>query len=117
MFRYDLNHSAWVLNKANFILRTFEKYMESKIKATAEGMIYIKPSVIVSLKRPNALEGAKVLGKPLVINASQICFLAHNTEGKVTFFLTNGFEICVNIFYDEAEKIFSAAKSCLDKEI
>ncbi|KQR90851.1 hypothetical protein ASG01_14910 [Chryseobacterium sp. Leaf180] len=91
--------------------------MESKMRATSEGLIYIKSSAVVSLKRPNALEGAKVLGKPLIINAEHIAFLAHNTEGKVTFFLTNGFEICINMFYDEAETIFFAAKSCIDKEI
>lgn len=91
--------------------------MESKIKATAAGFIVIKPTAVISLKRPNTLEGAKVLGKPMIINASQICFLAHNTSGKVTFFLANGFEICVNLFYDEAEKILNAALCGFDAEI
>ncbi|MGO4708890.1 hypothetical protein AB4Y90_07160, partial [Chryseobacterium sp. 2TAF14] len=77
----------------------------------------IKQSAIINLKRPNALEGAKVLGKPVVINASQIVFLSHNMDGNVTFFMTNGFEISVNVFFNEAEEVFNNAKSGIESEI
>lgn len=88
-----------------------------KLRSTLDGLIYIKQSVIINLKRPNSLEGAKVLGKPVIINVDQIVFLSHNIDGNVTFFLTNGFEISMNVFYDEAEKIFNSAKGGIVLEI
>lgn len=56
------------------------------------GLIYISQKVILGIKRPNSLEGAKVLGKPVLINACNIVFLSHNNDGQVTFFIQNGFE-------------------------
>lgn len=91
--------------------------MKSKLQSTNTGLIRIKQSIIISLKRPNALEGAKVLGKPVIINANQIGFLSHNLDGEVTFFMINGFEISLNVFYDEAEKVFSNAKAGIESDI
>lgn len=91
--------------------------MNSKLKTTAEGLVYIKPSVIITLKKPNALEGAKVLGKPVIINVNHIGFLSHNTEGNVTYFMANGFEISMNVFYNDAEEILNAAKANIIKSI
>lgn len=57
------------------------------------------------------MEGAKVLGKAVIINVNHICFLSHNADGNVTYFMANGFEISMNVFYDAAEDIFNAAKA------
>lgn len=91
--------------------------MNTKLRSTKEGLIYIRQSVILNLKRPNALEGAKVLGKPIIINVNHIVFLSHNLDGNVTFFMTNGFEISMNVFYNEAEEVFNCAKAGIEKEI
>jgi len=88
-----------------------------KISCTTDGLIYIKSSLIENLKRPNALEGAKALGKPVIINVNHIGFLSYNNEGRVTFFMANGFEISINIFFDEAELIFNSAKGGISAEI
>ncbi|KQT18160.1 hypothetical protein ASG31_05350 [Chryseobacterium sp. Leaf404] len=88
-----------------------------KIRSTSDGLIYVKSSLIENLKRPNALEGAKALGKPVIINADHIGFLSYNNDGRVTFFMTNGFEISINVFFDEAEIIFNCAKGGIEKEI
>ena len=91
--------------------------MNNKLKSTSDGLIYIKQSIIINMKRPNSLEGAKVLGKPVVINVNHIGFLSHNLDGNVTFFMANGFEISMNVFYDEAEEIFNCAKAGIASEI
>jgi hypothetical protein len=91
--------------------------LNSKLKTTEAGLIYIKPAVIITLKKANTLEGVKVLGKPVIINAQHICFLSHNTDGNVTYFMTNGFEISLNIFYDDAEEILNAAKANIVKSV
>lgn len=88
-----------------------------KIRSTEDGLIYIKSSSIENLKRPNALEGAKALGKPVIINVNHIGFLSYNNEGRVTFLMANGFEISINIFFDEAERIFNCAKGGIAEEI
>jgi hypothetical protein len=82
-----------------------------KLKSTSKGLIYIKASLIERFKRATSLEGAKALGKPVIINVNHIGFLSHNLDGMVTFFLANGFEISVNVFFDEAEQIYNSAKA------
>lgn len=57
------------------------------------------------------------MGKPVVINSKQVVFLSHNVDGHVTFFMTNGFEICLNVYFDEAEKIFNCALGGINYEI
>lgn len=91
--------------------------MNAKLRSTLDGLIYIKQSIIMNIKRPNALDGAKVLGKPVVINVNHISFLSHDLEGKVTFFLANGFEISMNVYFDDAERIFNFAKAGVEFEI
>lgn len=91
--------------------------MKTKLRSTSDGLIYIKQSIIINLKRPSALEGAKVLGKPVIINVNHIGFLSHNMDGNVTFFMANGFEISMNIFFNEAEEVFNNAKSGVESEI
>ncbi|MFL9833730.1 hypothetical protein [Chryseobacterium terrae] len=91
--------------------------MKAKLHSTSDGLIYIKQSIIINLKRPNSLEGAKVLGKPVVINVNHIGFLSHNLDGNVTFFMANGFEISMNVFYSEAEEVFNNAKAGIELEI
>jgi len=91
--------------------------MNTKLRSTQEGLIYIRQSLIINFKRPNALEGAKVLGKPVIITADAIAFLSHNLDGNVTYFITNGFEISMNVFYSEAEEIFLSAKARREHEI
>ena len=71
------------------------------IKTTSEGLIYVKASNIITVKKPNSIEGAKVLGKPLVINVNHIGFLSFNIDGNVTFFMASGFEISINVLYEE----------------
>lgn len=88
-----------------------------RIRSTSDGLIYIKSSSIENLKRPNTLEGAKALGKPVIINVNHIGFLSYNNDGRVTFFMANGFEISINVFFDEAERIFNSAKSGVSEEI
>ncbi|MGD1317771.1 hypothetical protein [Chryseobacterium sp. 2R14A] len=88
-----------------------------KLKCTTSGLIYVKQTIIVSIKRPNSLEGAKVLGKPVLINACNVIFLSHNTNGQVTFFMQNGFEISVNTFFSEAEQILNSAIQGREDEI
>lgn len=80
-----------------------------RLKCTSTGIIYVKQTSIINIKRPNYLEGAKVLGKPVIINVSNVVFLSHNNDGHVTFFMQNGFEISINIFFSEAERIFNSA--------
>lgn len=53
--------------------------------------------------------GAKVLGKQVLINACNIVFFSHNNDGHVTFFMQNGFEMSINIFFSEAEQILNSA--------
>lgn len=91
--------------------------MNTKLQSTLNGLIYIKQSLIINLKRPNALEGAKVLGKPIIINVEHIGFLSHNMDGNVTFFMANGFEISINVFFDEAEEVFRNAKAGIESNI
>lgn len=91
--------------------------MNTKLQSTLNGLIYIKQSLIINLKRPNALEGAKVLGKPVIINVEHIGFLSHNMDGNVTFFMANGFEISINVFFDEAEEVFRNAKAGIESNI
>lgn len=71
----------------------------------------------MNVKKPNSLEGAKVLGQPLVVNADNIAFLSFNVEGHVTYFMTNGFEVSVKILYEEAEEAFNCAKSNMERII
>lgn len=85
------------------------------LKSTSGGLIYIKSSFVINVKKPNALDGAKVLGHPVVINADQIDFLSFNHDGHVTFFMTNGFEISMKILYEEAEDVFNCAKQHIEK--
>jgi hypothetical protein len=87
------------------------------IKTTSDGLIYVKASNIINVKKPNSIEGAKVLGKPLVINVNHIGFLSFNMDGNVTFFMASGFEISVNILYEEAEEAFNCAKANIEKTI
>lgn len=91
--------------------------MNTKLQSALNGLIYIKQSLIINLKRPNSLEGAKVLGKPVVINVEHIVFLSHNVDGNVTFFMANGFEISINVFFDEAEEVFRNAKAGIESNI
>ncbi len=87
------------------------------VKATSDGLIYLKASHVIHVKKPNSIEGAKVLGKPLIINVNQIGFLSFNMEGNVTFFMASGFEISLKIFYEEAEEAFQCAKARIEKVI
>ncbi|MDQ1159993.1 hypothetical protein QE422_000361 [Chryseobacterium sp. SORGH_AS 447] len=87
------------------------------IKTASDGLIYLKASYVLNVKKPNSLEGAKVLGQPLVINVNHIVFLSFNVEGHVTYFMANGFEISMKILYEEAEEAFSCAKANVEKVI
>lgn len=88
-----------------------------KLKCTKSGLIYIKQILIINIKRPNALDGAKVLGKPVILNACNVVFLSHNNDGHVTFFMQNGFEISMNVFFSEAEEILNNAMEGKELEI
>ena len=85
--------------------------MEFKIQATDDGIIKIKSSTIINIKRPNSISAAKSLGNPLVLNVKAIVFLGHDNDGNVTYFLTNNIEISLNLFYKEAADIFCSALS------
>lgn len=98
------------------MLDKLKKYC-MKLKCTSSGLIYVKQTIIVSIKRPNSLEGAKVLGKPVLINVCNVVFLSHNNDGQVTFFMQNGFEISLNIFFLEAEQILNSAMQGKEDEI
>ncbi len=87
------------------------------VKTTSGGLIYLKASHVIQVKRPNSIEGAKVLGKPLIINADHIGFLSFNLEGHVTYFMASGFEISLKIFYEEAEEAFHCAKARMEKTV
>lgn len=87
------------------------------IKTTEDGLLYVKASNVITVKKPNSIEGAKVLGKPLVINVNHIGFLSFNIDGHVTFFMASGFEISVNILHEEAEDAFNCAKAGIEKII
>lgn len=91
--------------------------MAYTIKTTKEGLIYIKASCIIRVGKPNSMDGAKVLGFPLIINADEINFLSFDTEGKVTYFMTNGYQISMKILYEEAEEALRTAKSNIEKVI
>ncbi|SMP15064.1 hypothetical protein [Chryseobacterium profundimaris] len=84
--------------------------MSYTIKTTKEGLIYIKASSIIKVSRPNSIEGAKVSGGPLIINADHVSFLSFDTESKVTYFMMNGFQISMKILYQEAEEALQYAK-------
>ncbi|MEA1847572.1 hypothetical protein U9K52_01500 [Chryseobacterium sp. MHB01] len=88
-----------------------------RLKCNSNSLIYISQKVILGIKRPNSLEGAKVLGKPVLINGCNIAFLSHNNDGQVTFFMQNGFEISINTFYAEAEQILNSAMQGKEDEI
>ncbi|WP_294221689.1 hypothetical protein [uncultured Chryseobacterium sp.] len=85
------------------------------MKTTPDGLISIKASYVINVRKPNSLEGAKVLGQPLIINADQIVFLSFNIDGHVTYFMANGFEISMKILYEEAEEAFNLAKAGKEK--
>ncbi|GEN75542.1 hypothetical protein [Chryseobacterium hagamense] len=85
------------------------------IKTTSDGLIYIKASFVIHVKKPNSLEGAKVLGQPLVVNAGNIAFLSFNVEGHVTYFMANGFEISVKVLFEEAEEAFNCAQARMER--
>jgi len=87
------------------------------LKTTTAGLIYIWPSRVINVKKPNATDGAKILGKPVIVNVNQIGFLSFNVEGKVTFFMANGFEISMNVPYDAAEEALNCAKEHTEKTI
>jgi len=87
------------------------------IKTTKEGLIYIKASSIIRVSRPNSIDGAKVSGGPLIINADHITFLSFDTESKVTYFLMNGFQVSMKILFQEAEEALQYAKSHVEKII
>ncbi|SHE46589.1 hypothetical protein [Chryseobacterium takakiae] len=91
--------------------------MSYTIKTTKEGLIYIKASSIIRVSRPNSIDGAKVLGGPLIINADHITLLSFDTESKVTYFMMNGFQISMKILFQEAEEALQYAKSHVDKII
>lgn len=91
--------------------------MSYTIKTTREGLIYIKASSIIKVSRPNSIDGAKVSGGPLIINADHIAFLSFDMESKVTYFMTNGFQISMKILYQEAEEALQYAKSQVEKII
>ncbi|GEM_PF-693457 len=91
--------------------------MSYTIKTTREGLIYIKASSIIKVSRPNSIDGAKVSGGPLIINADHITFLSFDMESKVTYFMVNGFQISMKILYQEAEEALQYAKSCVEKII
>lgn len=94
-----------------------KKIVSYIIKTTADGLIYVKSSYVNHIRRPNAIEGAKVLGKPLVINSEHVVFLSYNTEGSVAFYMTNGFEIALKVLHEEAEEALNCAKSRKEKVI
>ncbi|AZA57831.1 hypothetical protein EG349_04370 [Chryseobacterium shandongense] len=91
--------------------------MSYTIKTTREGLIYIKASCIIKVSKPNSIEGAKVAGGPLIINADLITFLSYDTESKVTYFMMNGFQISMKIMFQEAEEALQHARLRLDKII
>lgn len=91
--------------------------MSYTIKTTKEGLIYIKASSIIRVSRPNSIDGAKVSGGPLIINADHITFLSFDTESKVTYFLMNGFQVSMKILFQEAEEALQYAKSHVEKII
>lgn len=91
--------------------------MSYTIKTTKEGLIYIKASSIIKISRPNSIDGAKVLGYPLIINANQVTFLSFDTENKVTYFMTNGFQISMKILFEHAEEALQIARSNIEKII
>ncbi|WP_262152699.1 hypothetical protein [Chryseobacterium foetidum] len=88
-----------------------------RLKCSNSGLIYISQRVILSIKKPNSPEGAKVLGKPVLINVDNIIFLSYSNDGHVTFFMQNGFEISVNVFFSEAEQILNSAMQAKEDEI
>ena len=87
------------------------------VKTTSDGLIYLKASYVINVKKPNSLDGAKVLGQPLIINVDHIGFLSFNPEGHATYFMANGFEISMKILYEEAEDAFRYAKAKEEKII
>lgn len=89
--------------------------MSYTIKTTKEGLIYLKASSIIRISRPNSIDGAKVSGGPLIINADHITFLSFDTESKVTYFMMNGFQISMKILFQEAEEALQYAKSHVEK--
>ena len=44
-------------------------------------------------------------------------FVSHKNDGQVTFFMQNGFEISLNIFFSEAEQILNSAMQGKEDEI
>lgn len=91
--------------------------MSYTVKTTKEGLIYIKASCIIKISRPNSIDGVKVSGYPLIINALQITFLSFDLEGKVTYFMMNGYQISMKIMFQEAEEALQYAQSNIEKII
>lgn len=91
--------------------------MSYTIKTTKGGLIYIKASSVIRIGKPNSIDGAKVSGFPLMVNAHQINFLSFDTESKVTYFMTNGFQISMKITFQEAEEALQLAQSNIEKII
>lgn len=89
----------------------------AKLKSTIEGLIYIKGSTILNIKRANSIDAAKILGKDVIINSDHIIFLGYNINGNVTYFMSNGLEISINVTHDEAEKAFISAKKNISIDI
>lgn len=91
--------------------------MPYTIKATKEGLIYIKASSVIKISKPNSIDGAKTSGSPLIINANQVTFLSFDTESKVTYFMVNGFQISMKIIFQEAEEALQLARLNIEKII
>ncbi|MCJ8152718.1 hypothetical protein MKJ01_02935 [Chryseobacterium sp. SSA4.19] len=87
------------------------------IRTSSAGLIYVLGSKVIKIGKPNSIDGCKTLGKSLLINADQIVFLGFNMEHHVTFFMTNGFEISLQIPFAEAEEAFNCAKGNIEKII
>ncbi|MCW3170826.1 hypothetical protein OMO38_20030 [Chryseobacterium sp. 09-1422] len=90
--------------------------MKYNIRTSCEGLIIIHPSKILKICRPNSIEGTKSLGAPVIINVDHICLVSFNREGNPCYFLSNGFEVAINLPIDVVSKAFENAKCKKDSE-
>ena len=90
--------------------------MKFNIRTTCEGLIIIHPSKVLKICRANSIEGTKSLGTSVMINVDQICLVTFNREGNPSYFLSNGFEVALNLSYDVVSHAFENAKCKKESE-
>lgn len=90
--------------------------MKFNIRTACQGLIIIHPSKVLKICRVSSIEGTKSLGAPVMINVDHICLVTFNQEGNPCYFLSNGFEVALNLSIEVVSLAFENAKCKKESE-